>query len=240
MADENERRVEVVKPISITPKEYALNIEFAPLNEPLGALTIAFSSLESKLTQVINALLKVSHTDGIALEDLMQSINTRIRFFHTLATLKTKTILDEFLLLEVSKKSGLRSQLSKSNDYRNDYIHGPWTTFHDDGSFGKVRYRAVTGLHLMESVIKVKVTDVWKAHEYIFSTTLSLEGWRTIITMTIRLIGRNHGAPNTNNIRLIEVAFRIETTQNRQTRLNHSARYLNFIAGQASFSGISQ
>jgi hypothetical protein len=77
----------IIKPISVTPKEYAQSYEFAPLNEPLGAIVMVFAQLEAKLTMTIDTLLGIDYPAGAALEDLMQSVTNRIRLFHTLAFL---------------------------------------------------------------------------------------------------------------------------------------------------------
>jgi hypothetical protein len=173
----SEQRIEVVKPVSITPKEYATHTEFSPLNEPLGALAITFSVLEDKLTMAINALLKIDYRDGLTLEDLMQSFSTRRKLFCSLVAIKTDGLLRD----EVERRSGLGSHLMTCNNYRNEYLHGAWTTFYDDGSFGKVRYRAdIGGLRIIESTIKVTVNDVWKAHAAIFRCALELETWRFV------------------------------------------------------------
>jgi hypothetical protein len=75
--DTAEHKIEVIKPISIAPKEYAQGTEFSVLNEPIGAVAIAFAELEAQLTMTINALLNLEYRDGIALEDLMQSFASR-------------------------------------------------------------------------------------------------------------------------------------------------------------------
>ena len=173
MTDDTEDAI--IKPISITPKDYAQNFEFAPLNEPLGAIVMAFAQLEGKLTMTINALLSIDHREGVALEDLMQSATARIKLFHTLAVLKTSGIFLE----KLNGKTGLRVKLQKCNDLRNDYIHGLWTGFNCTGdSFTKVRYKADTGLHPVKSTINVSVPDLWEAHQFIFGTALELETWR--------------------------------------------------------------
>jgi hypothetical protein len=166
----------IIKPITITPKEYAQGYEFAPINEPLGAIVMAFTQLEAKLTMTINALLGIDYPSGIALEDLMQSTITRIKLFHTLAVLRTTGVF----LKKISGTTGLRSKLLRCNDHRNDYIHGVWTGFHANGkAFQKVRYKADAGLHPVTSTIDVTVDDLWRAHNYIFSTALDLESWRS-------------------------------------------------------------
>ena len=176
-AEKAEHKIEVIKPISITPKEYALNTEFSVLNEPLGAIVIAFSELEAQLTMAINALLNLEYRDGIVLEDLMQSFATRRKLFCSLAAIKSTDPLKK----EVGKKGGLNSRLLECNDYRNDLIHGPWTTIYADGSFGKVRYRAdVGGLHPIESLYRVSVEDMWKAHQEIFACGLEVATWRFV------------------------------------------------------------
>jgi hypothetical protein len=171
---ESDREIAIIKPFSITPKEYAQTTEFAPFNEPLGAIVMAFATLEAKLTMTIDALLGIDPPTGLALKDLMQSANARIKLFHTLAVLKTTGIFVD----KLKGKTGLRSRLTKCNDYRNDYIHGEWTGINDDGSFSKVRYKADTGLHPVKSTFSVSITALWKAHEYIFGTALELETWR--------------------------------------------------------------
>jgi hypothetical protein len=158
-------------PISISPKEYALSTEFAPLNEPLGAIVVAFAQLESKLTMSIDALLGVEYPAGVALEDLMQSPTARIKLFHTLAVLKTSGIF-------LKKLEGLRGKLDKCNGFQNNLIHGSWTGVRSNGSFTKVRYKADKGLKPIESTINVTIDDLWSAHELIFGTSLELETWR--------------------------------------------------------------
>lgn len=175
-----ERTINIVQPISITPKQYAQNTEFSPLNEPLGALAITFATLESKLTHAISNIMNIDYSTSVALEDLMQSPTARIKLFHTLAAIKANNLLDGFLLYQITKKNGLRIRLDTSNNYRNDLLHGPWTLIHEDGSFGKVRYRANTGLSPMSSVVGVKISDIWDAQAYIFETTLELECWRAV------------------------------------------------------------
>jgi hypothetical protein len=176
--DQSERRIEVVKPVAITPKQYALNTEFSPLNEPLGALAITFSELEAKLTMTINALLNIDYRDGLILEDLMQSLGARRKLSCSLVALKTEGLLRT----EVEKKGGLGSSLMTCNNYRNDFLHGTWTALYPDGAFGKIRYRAdVGGLHMIQSTIKVTVSDIWKAHAAVFRCTLELETWRFVL-----------------------------------------------------------
>ena len=176
-ADNEEHKIEVIKPVSITPKEYAQSTEFSILNEPLGAVVVAFSELEAQLTMAINALLNLDFRDGIALEDLMQSFAARRKLFSALAALKTTDPLKK----EVEKKGGLNSRLLECNNYRNDLVHGPWTTIYADGSFGKVRYRAdVGGLHPIQSLYTVKVEDIWKAHQEIFACGLEISTWRHV------------------------------------------------------------
>jgi hypothetical protein len=163
--------VQVIKPISITPKEYAQSFEFAPLNEPLGAIVMAFAQLEATLTMSINDLLGIDYKLGIALDDLIQGTITRIKLFHTLAILKTTGLF-------VEKVKALRTRLLKSNDFRNNYIHGQWTGIRPDGSFIKVRYKADRGLHPVSQTIAVSVDALWDAHKYIFVTALELAQWR--------------------------------------------------------------
>ena len=110
-ADNEEHKIEVIKPVSITPKEYAQSTEFSILNEPLGAVVVAFSELEAQLTMAINALLNLDFRDGIALEDLMQSFAARRKLFSALAALKTTDPLKK----EVEKKGGLNSRLLECN-----------------------------------------------------------------------------------------------------------------------------
>jgi hypothetical protein len=145
----------IIKPISITPEEYARSYEFAPLNEPLGAIVMVFAQLEAKLTMTIDALLGINYPAGAALEDLMQSVTTRIKLFHTLAVLKTNGIFID----KLEGNSGLRARLAKCNDYRNDYIHGLWIGISGD-SFTKVRYKADRGLHPVKSTYGVTVSDL--------------------------------------------------------------------------------
>ncbi len=136
-AQNTEHSIEVIKPVSITPKEYARSTEFSVLNEPSGAVAIAFAELEAQLTATINALLNLEYKDGVALEDL--------------------------------------------NNFRNDLIHGNWTTWYEDGSFGKVRYRAdVGGLHPIQSLYKMKIEDIWEAHKAIFKCSLAVATWRHV------------------------------------------------------------
>ena len=173
-----EREMLVVKPISITPKEYAQNTEFSPLNEPLGAMAITFSELEDKLTMAINALLKIDHSpDGIILEDLMQSFSGRRKLFSSLVAIKTKGIVRE----KVLKKGGLDSQLMQCNDYRNNFLHGRWTGWRSDGSFIKVRYHADrNGLNVVESTLRVEVSNIWEAQAKVFDTALELSTWYSV------------------------------------------------------------
>ena len=171
---ETEREVNILKPITITPREYAEGYEFAPLHEPLGAIVMVFAQLEAKLTMTVDTLLGITYPDGVALEDLMQSTTARIKLFHTLAALKTTGIFID----KLNGKTGLRARLDKCNAYRNDYVHGLWTGLHPDGSFTKVRYKADTGLHSVKSTVGVSLTKLWEAHEFIFVTALDLESWR--------------------------------------------------------------
>ena len=98
----------ILAPFQITPKQYAQETEFAPLNEPLGAIAFAFADLEDKLTFAINRLLGIEHIpDGIILEDLMQSFTGRRKLFCALVSLKTKGDLK----VEVEKKGGLGSRV---------------------------------------------------------------------------------------------------------------------------------
>ena len=83
---DNEDTQDVIKPITVTAKEYAQSYEFAPLNEPLGAIVMVFAQLETKLTMTIDALLGIDHPAGTALEDLMQSVRTRIKLFQSSVT----------------------------------------------------------------------------------------------------------------------------------------------------------
>jgi hypothetical protein len=164
---------------TVTPKEYAKEYELAPLNEPLGAIVMAFATLESKLSMTINALLGLqypkAHAMGIALDDLMQSTTSRIKLFHTLAVIHT----DGIFIHKLSGRSGLRASLETSNAHRNDLIHGEWTGINNDGTFTKVRYKADRGLHPVKSTINVSIDDLWKAHAFIFRTALRLEEWRS-------------------------------------------------------------
>ncbi len=176
-AQNTEHSIEVIKPVSITPKEYARSTEFSVLNEPLGAVAIAFAELEAQLTATINALLNLEYKDGVALEDLMQSFASRRKLFCSLAALKSPDLLKK----EVEKKGGLGSRLLECNNFRNDLIHGNWTTWYEDGSFGKVRYRAdVGGLHPIQSLYKMKIEDIWEAHKAIFKCSLAVATWRHV------------------------------------------------------------
>jgi hypothetical protein len=162
-------------PKNITPKEYALMMdEFRPLFEPIGALIIAFSRLEDRLTSTIDMLSGLTPPEGWIYEALMINFSVRIQLFHSLALIHTR---DANLRDRIS---GLVSRLNTSNARRNNLVHGDWTYADTSNkTFTKVKPKAEAGLKQITDLSSLTIGSIWRDYSYIFKTQMEIEKWRS-------------------------------------------------------------
>ncbi len=179
-----------VDPVTVTPKEYALEVsEFKPLYEPLGAISVEFGSLETKLNMAINAMLGFGpNVEGVVVDTIVRDYINKVKFFNTLASIKASGILDGFLIGEINRKgTGIRNRLDECASFRNNYLHGNWTAAREDGTFQNTQFTADKELNMIKSMIAVSADDLWRAHQLIFDTALSVEVWRVMYLNSDRL-----------------------------------------------------
>jgi hypothetical protein len=147
---------------------------FSRLREPLGALVLEFSNVESEVTGLIDALLGIEHTAGVALEWMMQNFSLRIELFYFLASQKscdieTKTMADE-----------LYTALKQANADRNDLIHGQWNGYSPiDDTYSKVRLKVQNGKMTSIPVHGISLYVLAEEVQYIFKIGFVLATFRS-------------------------------------------------------------
>jgi hypothetical protein len=96
---------------------------FSEFYEPVGELVIAFSILETHLSNTIQLLIGISAEDRILLMEQIRDIERRINFFEASVNGKTKDS-------DLRKwNSDIAEDLRRANSHRNRIVHGPWNNF---------------------------------------------------------------------------------------------------------------
>jgi hypothetical protein len=96
---------------------------FSEFYEPVGELIIAFSILETHLSNTIQLLIRISAEDRVLLIEQIRDIGRRINFFEASANGKTKDSEVRKWIRDVAE------DLRRANSHRNRIVHGPWNNF---------------------------------------------------------------------------------------------------------------
>ena len=96
---------------------------FKDFFEPIGELVVAFSILETHLSNTIQMLIGISPEDKVLLMEQINSIRRRIDFFEASLNVKLK---DPDAL---AWTKDIAEDLRRANSHRNYIVHGPWNDF---------------------------------------------------------------------------------------------------------------
>lgn len=128
---------------AIDPYDISQISPFRDFFEPIGAMCMAFSILETHLTITIGQIMRLTPKEAYSIEAQIKNFTTRVQLFHTVASLNAT---------EPKVVDGIKplvDELKSLNTLRNRLIHGQWNNLDTETSVAtKLRFGAQSGFRV--------------------------------------------------------------------------------------------